>query len=172
MCRFFPTSFCPSLRRLALPHRSHKKALRLTLFPSFSLSLPPQVKVTGILLSKLGACSRISYSTERTATPVDWTASDRLTPGTLVVMSPRWDYFRTKCIVATIATRSFNGRAVPDVEDGDSPFDLPRVELFFANISETLIDPIEDFVMLEAKTGYFENVRHTMLGLQHAAMYQ
>ncbi|KAL7816009.1 P-loop containing nucleoside triphosphate hydrolase protein [Trichoderma aethiopicum] len=131
-----------------------------------------KVKVTGILLSKLGACSRISYSTERTATPVDWTASDRLTPGTLVVLSPRWDYFRTKCIVATIATRSFNGRAVPDVEDGDSPFELPRVELFFANINETLIDPIEDFVMLEAKTGYFENVRHTMLGLQHAAMYQ
>ncbi|PTB70222.1 hypothetical protein BBK36DRAFT_1173567 [Trichoderma citrinoviride] len=98
--------------------------------------------------------------------------SDRLTPGTLVALSPSWDYFRSKCIVATIATRSFNGRAVPVVEDGDNPWHPPRVELFFANTSETLIDPIEEFVMLEAKVGYFENVRHTMLGLQHAAMYQ
>ncbi|KAK1255686.1 hypothetical protein MKX07_007945 [Trichoderma sp. CBMAI-0711] len=131
-----------------------------------------QVQVTGILLSKQGACSRISFATERVHTPVDWRESDRLTPGTLVVLSPRWDYFRSKCIVATVATRSFNGRAVPIVEEGDNPFDLPRVELFFANTSEIVIDPIEEFVMLEAKVGYFENVRHTMLGLQHAAMYQ
>ncbi|KAL7813386.1 P-loop containing nucleoside triphosphate hydrolase protein [Trichoderma gracile] len=129
-----------------------------------------KVKVTGILLSKQGACSRISFSTERVPTRVDWSDSDRLTPGTLVALSPRWDYFRTKCIVATVATRSFNGRAVPIVEEGDNPFELPRVELFFARNSDLLIDPIEEFVMLEAKVGYFENVRHTMLGLQHAAM--
>jgi helicase required for RNAi-mediated heterochromatin assembly 1 len=61
---------------------------------------------------------------------------------------------------------------MPVVEEGDNPFDMPRVELFFANTSEILIDPVEEFVMLEAKVGYFENVRHTMLGLQHAAMYQ
>ncbi|KAL6857383.1 P-loop containing nucleoside triphosphate hydrolase protein [Trichoderma novae-zelandiae] len=131
-----------------------------------------KVKVTGILLSKQGACSRISFSTKRVPTPIDWRDSDRLTPGTLVVLSPSWDNFRSKCIVATIATRSFNGKAVPVVEDGDNPWHLPRVELFFANISETLIDPIEEFVMLEAKVGYFENVRHTMLGLQHAAVYE
>ncbi|TFA99058.1 Helicase required for RNAi-mediated heterochromatin assembly 1 [Trichoderma ghanense] len=131
-----------------------------------------KVRVTGILLSKQGACSRITFSTERVATPIDWRHSDRLTPGTLVALSPSWDNFRSKCIVATIATRSFNGRAVPDVEDGDNPFELPRVELFFANTSETLIDPVETFVMLEAKVSYFENVRHTMLSLQHAAMYQ
>jgi helicase required for RNAi-mediated heterochromatin assembly 1 len=74
--------------------------------------------------------------------------------------------------MATVATRSFNGRAAPSIEAGDDPMAAPQVELFWANSDEAIVDPSEEYVMLEAKIGYFENVRYTMLGLQHAALYQ
>ncbi|KAL7787008.1 P-loop containing nucleoside triphosphate hydrolase protein [Trichoderma ceciliae] len=130
-----------------------------------------EVRAKGYLLSKQGACCRITFSTERSPQPIDWRVSDRLTPGALVVLSPSYDSFRRICIVATVASRSFNGKQEPDIMAGDDPMAHPQVELFWANPNEAIIEPREQFVMLESKVGYFENVRYTMLGLQHAALY-
>jgi helicase required for RNAi-mediated heterochromatin assembly 1 len=90
----------------------------------------------------------------------------------LVVLSPSSDNFRNICIVATVATRSFNGRAIPSAEVGDDPFQQPQVELFWAESNAAALDPLVEYVMLEAKVGYFENVRYTMLGLQHTALFK
>ncbi|RFU76412.1 hypothetical protein TARUN_5854 [Trichoderma arundinaceum] len=127
------------------------------------------VRPTGYLLSRLGACCRVTFSTERSPVPIDWRVSNRLTPGTLVALSPSSDCFRRICIVATVATRSFNGRAKPTEDNPESP---PQIELFWANPDEAVIDVAADLVMLEANIGYFESVRYTMVGLQHAAVYQ
>lgn len=74
--------------------------------------------------------------------------------------------------MATVATRSFNGKALPSAEAGDNPFQLPQVELFWAEPSQAVFDPLVEYVMLEATVGYFENVRYTMLGLQHTALFK
>ncbi|KAM0265344.1 hypothetical protein ACHAQJ_000185 [Trichoderma viride] len=130
-----------------------------------------QVRAQGYLLSRQGACCRITFSTERSSQAIDWRESDRLTPGQLVALSPTSDNFQTTCIVATVATRSFNNKSIPSIEAGDDPTALPQVELFWASSDEAVVDPSEEYVMLEAKVGYFENVRYTMLGLQHSALY-
>ncbi|KND91763.1 Helicase required for RNAi-mediated heterochromatin assembly 1 [Tolypocladium ophioglossoides CBS 100239] len=111
-----------------------------------------EVRVQGYSLRKIGAACRISFST------APGSQSDRLTPGTLVALSPRSDNFRSKCMVATIA-----------LNDGDSS---PVVELFWANEGDAIIDPTLELVMLEPKGGYFEPLRHTMVGLQHAASFE
>ncbi|KAL7948087.1 P-loop containing nucleoside triphosphate hydrolase protein [Trichoderma barbatum] len=131
-----------------------------------------KVKPAGLLLSKQGACIRISFLTERAPSPINWQDSERLTPGAIVALSPSHDCFRTKCIVATVATRSFNGKAAPEPADGDNIWQLPCIELFFSDPSDVPFHPLEEYVMLEASMGYFENVRYTMLGLQQAALYR
>ncbi|KAH6607049.1 hypothetical protein Trco_003362 [Trichoderma cornu-damae] len=130
------------------------------------------VRVKGYMLSKEGACCRIDFSTTRSQKPVDWRDSDRLTPGTLVALSLRSDCFGQRCIVATVASRSFNGKASPDVKSGYNPKMPPQIELFWADPGDALINPMGEYIMLEAKSGYFENARYTMQGLQHAALYQ
>lgn len=72
--------------------------------------------------------------------------------------------------MAIVATRSFKGKATPSVEAGDDPFQPPQIELFWADPIEAALDPFVEYVILEAKVGYLENVRYTMLGLQHAAL--
>ncbi|KAK6447314.1 helicase required for RNAi-mediated heterochromatin assembly 1 [Trichoderma asperellum] len=129
-----------------------------------------EIRPRGYLLSRQGACCRISFSTQRAPEPIDWRESDRLTPGQLVALSPSSDNFQNICIVATVATRSFKGKAIPSAEAGDDPFTQPQVELFWADPNEAVLDPFVEYMMLEAKVGYFENVRYTMLGLQHTAL--
>ncbi|KAL6900094.1 P-loop containing nucleoside triphosphate hydrolase protein [Trichoderma evansii] len=146
-------------------------------FTNFARTPLPKIANTGsstlkgYLLSRQGACCRISFSTQRAPAPIDWRVSDRLTPGQLVALSPSSDNFQNICIVAIVATRSINGKAIPSAEAGDDPFELPRIELFWADPSEAALDPFVEYVMLEAKVGYFENVRYTMLGLQQAALF-
>ncbi|PNY23393.1 Helicase required for RNAi-mediated heterochromatin assembly 1 [Tolypocladium capitatum] len=117
-----------------------------------------EVRVHGYSLRKIGASCRLSFSTAPSQKP--GRQSERLTPGTLVALSPRSDGFRSRCVVATVA--------IQPVED-DSP---PVIELFWANDGDAIIDPTLESVMLEPKGGYFEPLRHTMVGLQHAASFE
>ncbi|POR36012.1 Helicase required for RNAi-mediated heterochromatin assembly 1 [Tolypocladium paradoxum] len=116
-----------------------------------------EVRVQGYSLHKIGAACRISFSTP---SQKPGSQSERLTPGTLVALSPRSDNFRSKCVVATVAFQN--------VED-DSPL---VIELFWANEGDAIVDPTLELVMLEPKGGYFEPLRHTMVGLQHAATFE
>lgn len=121
----------------------------------------------------MGAASRLSFSTTRTQEDeVDWRRTDRLTPGKLLVLSPRDDAFRSRCIVATVAGRQVIGGLEPDLAAGESPDTLPRIDVFWSNYDDVILDPDAEMIMIETKGGYFESLRHTMVGLQQAMYHE
>ncbi|KAM3498809.1 hypothetical protein MY10362_007889 [Beauveria mimosiformis] len=129
------------------------------------------VQIQGVVLTTHGAATRISFSTERALdAPVDWANSQRLRQGSLVVLSPTEDGFRSKCLVATVAYRFLFGGLWPDLEaDPPEPEETPpRVDLYISS-DWSEIDPNIKYYLLEAKNGYFESFRHTMTALQAAA---
>ncbi|KAF7560451.1 hypothetical protein G7046_g3695 [Stylonectria norvegica] len=128
-----------------------------------------KVHVKGYLMARAGAACRISFSTERTRSKVNWRQSKRLTAGTLVALSG--DNFQTQCFVAVVGARYIIGGLEPDFRIREDPATLPRIEIFWANYNDATLDPTTELVMLEASVGYYEQVRHAMLGLQHAAFY-
>ncbi|KAM0340760.1 hypothetical protein ACHAPU_010351 [Fusarium lateritium] len=118
-----------------------------------------------------GPACRISFSTERSTTKVVWKQSGRLIAGTLVVLSPSSDNFDKQCFVAVVAARYLLGGLEPNPEDYEDENTPPRIEIFWTNCDTAVFDPTVEMVMLEAKGGYFETVRHAMVGLQHAAKF-
>ncbi|WXC45648.1 hypothetical protein QX201_005348 [Fusarium graminearum] len=131
-----------------------------------------QVRIHGYLLAKTGPACRISFSTECSETKVVWHQSTRLTPGTLVALSPRSDNFNAQCFVAVVAARYLLGGLEPNFDDGEDNSTPPRIEIFWSNVETAMFDPSVELVMIEAKGGYFETVRHAMVGLQHAAKFE
>ncbi|RGP61517.1 hypothetical protein FLONG3_10487 [Fusarium longipes] len=131
-----------------------------------------QVHVQGYLLAKSGPACRISFSTECSETKVIWRQTSRLTAGTLIALSPRSDNFNKQCFVAVVAARYLLGGLEPNFEDGEDENTPPRIEIFWSNVETAVFDPSVELVMLEAKGGYFETVRHAMIGLQHAAKFK
>ncbi|KAI1343297.1 P-loop containing nucleoside triphosphate hydrolase protein [Xylariaceae sp. FL0016] len=119
-----------------------------------------KVFVRGYLMTRMGPLCRIQFSTERSAKKIRWTQSRRLTTGTLVILSTAQDNFRSVCIPAIIADHP--------IRDGldQNP---PMIEIQWGNINDAVLDPSLELVMLEARAGYFEAVRHSMVGLQHVA---
>ncbi|RKK73533.1 hypothetical protein BFJ69_g9245 [Fusarium oxysporum] len=130
-----------------------------------------KVHVQGYLLARSGPACRISFSTERSSTKVEWRQSNRLTAGTLIALSPRDDNFNTQCYVAVVAARYIVGGLEPDPENNEDVNTPPRIEIFWSDCNTAVFDPSVEMVMLEAKGGYFETVRHAMVGLQHAAKF-
>lgn len=60
------------------------------------------------------------------------------------------------CKIAVIAARPLVGvQANP-----------PEVDILFAKPAEVEVDPLGEWLMVEARTGYYEAVRHTLTGLQ------
>ncbi|KAK7418076.1 hypothetical protein QQX98_004215 [Neonectria punicea] len=129
-----------------------------------------QVHVQGYTFARSGAACRISLSTERSPSKVNWAQSGRLTAGSLVALSHRSDNFKTQCFVAIVAARYLKGGLEPDPAAGENDNTPPRIDIFWANHNDALLDPSNDLVMIEAKGGYYETVRHAMVGLQHAAV--
>lgn len=76
--------------------------------------------------------------------------------GTIVALSPVYDYFRTECAVAVVAARPLDGvKQQP-----------PEIDIFFARPEVMNFDPQQEWIMVEAKCGYYESLRHTMTALQ------
>ncbi|KAG5798294.1 hypothetical protein H9Q69_002691 [Fusarium xylarioides] len=130
-----------------------------------------QVHVQGYLFARSGAACRIAFSTERSPTKVEWKQSNRLTAGTLIALSPKSDNFNTECYVAVVAARYIVGGLEPDPANDEGKDTPPRIEIFWSDCNNAVFDPSVEMVMIEAKGGYFETVRHAMVGLQHAAMF-
>lgn len=126
----------------------------------------------GYMFARAGPACRISFSTERSPTQVVWSQCTRLTTGTLVALSPSRDNFKTQCYVAVVAARYLIGGLEPNPDDGENENTPPRIEIFWSNCQDAILDPSAELVMLEAKGGYFETVRHAMVGLQHAALFE
>lgn len=119
-------------------------------------------------MTKLGAICRVAFSTERSEKKIRWHLSKRLTPGTLVALSPVHDRFSTICHVAIVANRYLLGGLEPDPEQGEGPNTPPRIDLFWGHPDDAVVDPCKEFVMIEAKCSFFESVRHALKGLQLA----
>jgi len=111
-------------------------------------------------MTRLGPMCRIQLSTERAGKKVRWTQTRRLPAGGLVALSTTKDNFKTICMPAVIAQHN--------IRDGldQTP---PTIEIFWANMQDAVLDPTLELVMIEGRFGYFEAVRHCMVGLQHVA---
>ncbi|KAI1419193.1 P-loop containing nucleoside triphosphate hydrolase protein [Xylaria sp. FL1777] len=119
-----------------------------------------KVFVQGYLMTRLGPMCRMQFSTERAQKKIRWTQTRRLTTGSLVVISTAQDNFKTICMPAIIAEHLIQGGLdqIP-----------PTIQIFWANTDDAILDPTTELVMLESRSGYFEAVRHCMVGLQHVA---
>lgn len=73
-----------------------------------------------------------------------------------MALSSAQDAFATKCVVAVIAARPLENVT-------KNP---PEVDIFFAQPEDVDFDPQEEWLMVEARSGYFEAHRHTMTALQ------
>jgi hypothetical protein len=74
----------------------------------------------------------------------------------MVALTPSTDNFKKICIIAIVAARPLdNVTAKP-----------PSVDLFFSRPEDIQVDPQLEFVMIEARSGYYEGSRHTLRALQ------
>jgi helicase required for RNAi-mediated heterochromatin assembly 1 len=122
-----------------------------------SIGLYEPVYITSIVFSPRGLATRVAFSLSRVKKYIRWEQSKRLITGTLVALSPADDYFRTKCVLATVAARPISAL-------NQNP---PEIDLYFANPEEIEIDLMKRWVMVEARSSFYEASRHTMLALQH-----
>lgn len=106
----------------------------------------------------MGPLARISFSTQRAGVRIKWKQSKRLQAGKIVALST--DFFKSDCRVAVVAQRPIEGGL------DQKP---PVIDILWANTNEAVIDPDQDLVMVESRSGYYEAVRHALKGLQHAA---
>lgn len=97
----------------------------------------------------------VTFSLERTGKKVLWEQSKRLISGSLVVLTPKSDEFKTTAIVATVAARPLN-------KLDKNP---PEIALFIS-ADEQEIDPAQEYLMVEDRGGLYEASRHTLLALQ------
>ena len=106
--------------------------------------------------ARRGLAFRLQFSTSRAGRNIAWEYSKRLVTGSVVALSPADDAFKSKCVVAVITARSLDGvKLCP-----------PEVDIFFANPADADFDPQLEWVMVEAKQGYYEALRHTMTAIQ------
>ncbi|KAI1506004.1 P-loop containing nucleoside triphosphate hydrolase protein [Biscogniauxia marginata] len=119
-----------------------------------------KVFVKGYLMTRLGPFCRVQFSTERCGKRIRWSQTRRLTTGSLVVLSTAEDGFKTICMPAIIADHP--------IRDGldQNP---PTIQLHWAKMDDAIMDPTIELVMIESRFGYFEAVRHCLVGLQQVA---
>ncbi|KAK4988270.1 hypothetical protein LTR28_001751, partial [Elasticomyces elasticus] len=115
-----------------------------------------KIFIVGVILSPKGVAVRVVFSMVRAGKKIHWEQSKRLLTGSVVVLTPASDMFQTKAVVAVVAAR-------PLAAVQQNP---PEIDLFFARPEELELDPSQEWVMLEERTGYYEAERHTLLALQ------
>ncbi|KAK6430439.1 hypothetical protein LTR95_013407 [Oleoguttula sp. CCFEE 5521] len=121
-----------------------------------SLGVYQNVHIIGIVSSTRGIAFKVNFSTYRAGKRILWEQSKRLITGSLVVLSTKSDKFRSKVIVATVASR-----AIAAITKNP-----PELDLFIAQTEDCEIDPATSFIMLEERSSYFEADKHTLLALQ------
>ncbi|PYI06160.1 ATP binding protein [Aspergillus sclerotiicarbonarius CBS 121057] len=128
----------------------------LRMMDSKTVSIYDKVYFTGITFAQRGLGLRIQFSTSRAGKSIAWECTKRLVSGSIVALSPAGDGFREKCVVATVAARPLEGvRQHPS-----------EIDIFLARPEDVDLDPHKEWIMVEAKDGYYESLRHTMTALQ------
>ncbi|KAJ9490234.1 hypothetical protein VN97_g3039 [Penicillium thymicola] len=120
------------------------------------VSIYEKVFIVGVTLARSGLALHIQFSTRRAGKNISWTYSNRLTPGTIVALTPKRNAFSSKCVVGVVACRLLEA-----VEK-----DPPEVDIFLASSGDIEVDPQQEWIMVEARAGYFEANRHTLTALQ------
>ncbi|GKZ23008.1 hypothetical protein AbraIFM66951_001238 [Aspergillus brasiliensis] len=120
------------------------------------VSIYDKVYFTGITFAQRGLGIRIQFSTCRAEKKIVWEYTKRLVGGSVVALSPADDVFQQKCVVAIVAARPLEG-----VQKHPS-----EIDIFLARPEDFEFDPQKEWIMVEAKDGYYESVRHTMAALQ------
>ncbi|KAJ5689181.1 ATP binding protein [Penicillium macrosclerotiorum] len=115
-----------------------------------------KVFINRVTFAHRGLAFRISFSTRRAGRKILWKYSSRLITGSLVALTPANDMFSTRCVVAIIAARALENLSM----------EPPEVDIFFVCPDDIDFDPQQEWVMVEARAGYFEAYRHTMTALQ------
>jgi len=155
-----------------------------------------KVHFTGLILAMTGVGFRVTFSTERSGMNIRWEQSKRLQQGTLVAISTERDMFTNICKVAVVAGQYISVRKVifhhanlnvARPLEGGLDQDPPTVDLFWGDENRAVLDPAEGeyerviavislantlaaYIMIEARSGYFEAYRHVLLGIQDVAM--
>lgn len=114
---------------------------------------------------------RIGFCPTRVDKRIRWTHSPRLTPGSIVALSTMQDGFQSVCMIAHIVQKTLVGGLEPDLGAGEHKDTPPRIDIAWAETSDVILDPNTELIMIEARNGYYESVRHTMRGLQEWAGY-
>nr|OQO30883.1 hypothetical protein B0A51_01507 [Rachicladosporium sp. CCFEE 5018] len=125
-------------------------------FTNNSLGIYQNVHVVGVVCSTRGIALRVTFSTFCAGKRILWEQSKRLITGSLVVLSTKSDKFKSKLIVATVASRALAAIT-------QNP---PELDLFIADFGDLEIDPATSFIMLEERSSYHEATKHTLLALQ------
>ncbi|KAH7358706.1 P-loop containing nucleoside triphosphate hydrolase protein, partial [Plectosphaerella cucumerina] len=110
---------------------------------------------------RLGPLARLRFCNLRSDRLIDWGQTQRLTPGSCVAISTAADAFRTRCWIAFVS-----GKDDKNMDELDTP--VIDVELEDAGSLADFVDPRQEFVMIEARSNYYEAVRHVLAGLQQA----
>lgn len=129
---------------------------------TFETYIYDEVHCCGINVIRLGIFGRFVFSTPRSGQFIDWIKTERLTPGTCVALSPAHDNFDTLCFPAVVVGK--------DCRDATGMIP-PIIDLEFEDTEmlAEVTNPNLYFVMMEARSNYYEAVRHVMLGLKQAA---
>ncbi|PGH16195.1 hypothetical protein AJ79_01962 [Helicocarpus griseus UAMH5409] len=115
-----------------------------------------KVHIVGLSCADNGIAMKLTFSTARAGKNIVWEYSPRLTTGNIVALTPASDMFKSKCSVAVVAARPLEGlKNVPS-----------EIDIFFARAEDAEFDPQQEFVMVEARNGYYEASRHTLTALQ------
>ena len=112
--------------------------------------------INGITFAPQGIAFRVEFSTRRAGKKIRWEQSKRLISGSIVALTPVENMFQGICLVAVVAARPLEGLRV-------SP---PSIDLFFGRHEDIEVDPQKEWLMVEAKQGYYEAHRHTLRALQ------
>ncbi|KAK2795176.1 hypothetical protein FQN52_006102 [Onygenales sp. PD_12] len=115
-----------------------------------------KVHIIGLTCTDAGIAIRVQFSTARAGKNIVWEYSPRLTSGNIVALTPANDMFKTKCVIAVVAARPLAAlKTTP-----------PEIDLFYARAEDAEFDHQQEWVMVEARSGYFEASRHTLTALQ------
>ncbi|OAP65664.1 hypothetical protein AYL99_01636 [Fonsecaea erecta] len=121
-------------------------------------SVYDQVHIVGFTFARRGLAARIKFTTHRAGKRIKWANSKRLVSGTIVALIPAKakSIDLNEVVVAVIAARPLAGLLC----------EPPEVDIYFSRPEEIQLDPQKEWLMIEAKQGYFEAHRHTLKALQ------
>lgn len=121
-------------------------------------SVYDQVHVVGFTFARRGLAARIQFSTKRAGKRISWQTSKRLVSGSIVALIRAKDKLTNLngLVVAVVAARPLAGVLA----------EPPEIDIYFSSPEAVQIDPQEEWLMIEAKQGYYEAYRHTLRALQ------